>query len=182
MSLWMSSWANADPSHLLYGAWRRSRRKLRRMRSRTSRAAITREPRSSPTSAVRPTNGSSWSIRPPLAGEQPKPDVVRIPRQRLSRRCELARVVTEYRSSCDFEQGLLRRAQPGLDRYALARIEPESVAKPFVERHDLDVMLDRLRVPAEADWPSTGPSSGTCRNRAHQSPSRATRPHEGRRR
>ena len=40
-----------------------ARREAERIRSRASRAATTREPSSSPTSAVRPTNGSSWSMR-----------------------------------------------------------------------------------------------------------------------
>lgn len=53
----------ALPSHLLYGAYIRSSSRHSRIRSRTSRPATTADPRSSPASAHRPTNASSWEIR-----------------------------------------------------------------------------------------------------------------------
>ena len=55
--------ANALPSHLPYGGYRRAISRHSRMRSRTSRAATTADPSSSPTSPHRPTNASSWPIR-----------------------------------------------------------------------------------------------------------------------
>lgn len=58
-----SSRANAVPSHLAYGAYCRAISSARRMLSRTRCAVTTAEPRSSPISAVRWTNGSSCARR-----------------------------------------------------------------------------------------------------------------------
>ena len=65
------------------------------MATPASRAATTREPRSSPRSAVRPTKGSSCAEPGPVGRDDVAPDVVGIPLQPLPYAGQLARVVDE---------------------------------------------------------------------------------------
>ena len=77
-----SSSAKARPSHLPYGAQRRSTRNASRISSRASRAARIREPRSSPVDPVRPMKASSWADLQPAGRQRVPPHVVGVPAQR----------------------------------------------------------------------------------------------------
>ncbi len=65
---------------------------------------------------------------PPLARNQPEPDVVRIPRERFPSRNQFPEPVVEDASGGDFEQELLGDREPISGRDAYLGIEPELFA------------------------------------------------------
>ena len=91
---------------------------------------------------------------PPLGGEQPEPDVARVPHERGAKRLQLAETVVEDRSARDLEQELLRRRQPvaGLD--PMARVEAEALLEPRAERRYVHPMPYLVVVPAVANRPA----------------------------
>ncbi len=91
---------------------------------------------------------------PPLAREQPQPQLIRIPAQAPAHGLELAEPVVEHLAGGHLEQQLLRRAEPVAVRERLARVEAEPLLEPGAELDDLDVLRHRVVVPAEANRPA----------------------------
>ena len=92
---------------------------------------------------------------PPLTGQEPEPDVVRIPGECIADSRERGLVIAIDRTTGHLEQALLRRREPVFDTDTLSRIEPEPLSEPLVERQDEDMLRDRDVVPAEARRPAT---------------------------
>ena len=112
------------------------------MTSRTSRAATTREPSSSPTSAVRPTNGSSWSSRRHWHASSQSHTSSGYHASAARTAASSPPLVVEDGARRHLEQPLLRRAEPVPRGDASARIEADPLREPRAELGDLDVVRD----------------------------------------
>ena len=92
---------------------------------------------------------------PPLARQQPAPQLVRVPRQRSPDRGDRAAGVGVHGSRDDAEQPLLRRQQPVERRHPGGRVDAEVLHQPAPERGDGDVVGGLEVIPAEPHGPAT---------------------------